>query len=61
MKENKICNVNFAFSSFLPTRHYIHQAQILQAPQRQKQIMKRGKQKCEKKERISVKPQSLTS
>ena len=54
MRENKICNVNFAFSSFLPKRHYIHQAEILQAPQRQKQIMKRGKQKCEKKERISV-------
>lgn len=61
MRQNKICNVNFAFSSFLPEQHYIRQAQILQGPQRQKQIMKRGKQKHEKKERISVKPQSLTS
>lgn len=42
MRENKICNMNFAFSSFLPQQHYIHQAQILQAPQRQKQIMKKG-------------------
>lgn len=54
MRENKICNVNFAFSSFLPEQHYIRQAQILQASQRQKQIMKKGKQKGEKKERIAV-------